>query len=70
MIDHPSHGADTPSSLVERFVADGYVRIVDAFPRSIADQCRTILKELSAIRDGTPAPTSPGPWVDMPGVPK
>jgi len=28
---------------VERFIVDGFVHVPEAFPRSVADECRTIL---------------------------
>jgi hypothetical protein len=54
-----SPGADAPDSLVERFVADGYVRIDDAFPRTIADQCRAILWRATGC-----SPDDPSTWTN------
>ncbi|MGA9278405.1 phytanoyl-CoA dioxygenase [Ilumatobacter sp.] len=66
MTDQISQGADAPDSLIERFVADGYVRIDGAFPRSIADDCRTMLWQASGC-----SPEDPGTWthpvVRLPG---
>ncbi|HTO02034.1 MAG TPA: phytanoyl-CoA dioxygenase family protein [Microthrixaceae bacterium] len=50
-------GADASRSLIDRFVADGYVRIDEAFPRSIAEECRTILWQATGC-----SPDDPNTW--------
>lgn len=66
MSNQTSQSADAPDSFVERFVADGYVRIDDAFPRSIADQCRTILWRASGCSPDD-ASTWTHPVIRLPG---
>jgi hypothetical protein len=42
---------------VERFVADGFVRIPEAFPRALADGCRAFLWRETGLD-----PEDPGTW--------
>jgi hypothetical protein len=54
--------AHTPSPAldpmqVERFIADGFVRLDDAFPRALAEECRAIL-----WRDTGASPDDPATW--------
>ena len=54
--DSPRHDL-VPDDLVDRFVAEGYVRLDDVFPRSVADECRAILwRSLDA------SPDDPSTW--------
>lgn len=40
---------------IERFVADGFVRLPEAFPRELADECRAILWREIGLDPGDPA---------------
>ena len=66
MTDPIPHGADAPDSLIERFVADGFVRIDDAVPRAVADDCRTVLWQASGCSPEDPS-TWTRPVVRLPG---
>ena len=57
MTDNIQRGAEQQRSLVERFVDDGYVRLDDAFPRAVADECRSIL-----WRETGCSPDDPSTW--------
>jgi hypothetical protein len=56
MTPHTPSPALTPAQ-VERFIAQGFVRLDDAFPREIAEECRAIL-----WRDTACDPDAPATW--------
>lgn len=51
---------------IERFVTDGFVHIPEAFPRSVADECRAILWRETGLDPDDPA-TWTRPVVRLPG---
>ncbi|MCW2896420.1 MAG: phytanoyl-CoA dioxygenase, partial [Actinomycetia bacterium] len=40
---------------VERFVADGFVRLPEEFPRALAEECRAFLWRETGLDPGDPA---------------
>jgi hypothetical protein len=54
---------------VERFVEDGFVRVADAFPRSVADEGRSILWRMTGLSSDDPSTwTSPVVRLDGSGA--
>ena len=46
---------------IDSFIADGFVRIDEAFPRAVADDCRAILWSLTGCEPDDPEVTDPKP---------
>jgi hypothetical protein len=50
----PANSPLSPAQL-DSFIADGFVRVDNAFPRAVADECRTILWRLTGCDPDNPA---------------
>jgi hypothetical protein len=53
----PNHSPALSAAQIDQFIADGYLRIDNAFPEALAEECRSIL-----WRDTGVSPDDPSTW--------